>query len=110
MYTPEFLDIETLWEKLMSFPGSGVYPADYLLLLGALDTGWRVVEPVKELISNRKGVSCVYLFNLHHPARRQRRYLKIQLHDAVDHLITDEKWEVVPGINEGQTKWPTEIF
>ena len=110
MASSEFLDIETMWEKLMDFPGSGLYPADYLLLLGALDTGWRVVEPVKELISFDHGKSCVYLFNLRHTHHRQLRSLKIHDHDAVNKMITDEKWKVISGISEGYSHWPTEIF
>ena len=110
MYTSDYLDIETMWEKLQDFSRAGLYPADYLLLLGALDTGWNVVEPVKVFISSDQKQSGTYLFNLRHPANRHLRYLKIQEHAAIHDLIKEEKWKVVCGISRANNRWPTEIF
>jgi hypothetical protein len=79
-------------------------------LLGALDAGWRVIEPVKGLISSDRGQPYAFLFNLRHTHHRQLRSLKIQDNDVVNKMISDEKWKVISGFSDGYPHWPTEIF
>ena len=108
MYPLEYLDIEYMWEKLQEFPRSSIYPADYLLLLGALDSGWKVVEPVRELISIENGKSHLYIFQLRHTHHRKHRYLRIKGNDLVSSFISDEKWKVISSDAVGYVNWPTQ--
>jgi hypothetical protein len=88
------------------FPLSVVEPPDYLSLLGALEIGWKVEQPVVELIALEVGKSSDYLFKLRHSRHKQPQCLKIQGNEAVDKLIFDEKWKVVAYVAEDYLDWP----
>jgi hypothetical protein len=108
MYPLEYLEIEFMWEKLQDFPRSSIYPADYLLLLAALDSGWKVIEPVTELFSFGTGKSHVFQFQLRHTHHRQHRYLRIKDNDLVSSFISDEKWKVITSDAVGYVHWPAQ--
>jgi hypothetical protein len=60
------MDMALMWEKIQYFPIPEMEPPDYLFLLGALDIGWELEQPVVELIALEAGKSSDYLFKLRH--------------------------------------------
>jgi hypothetical protein len=67
---------EYIWNKLQEPARSGSKPADYLLLLSALDGGWKIVES-SQIISVTPVRSISYLITLFHSQRRQARQLLV---------------------------------
>jgi hypothetical protein len=104
------MDIPPVWEKIQEISVTEVDPPDYLLLLGALDIGWKVEQPVLELIPFEVGKSSDYLFKLRHDLHKHPQYLKIQGNRAVDKIIFDEKWKVMAYLAEDYLNWPAHHF
>lgn len=77
----------SLWSRLQELPRIRQYPSDYLLLLSALDMGWKIVEPVFfDLPSEHQGRG-TYLFILTHDLYLATRQLNLLQSAEVDQFI-----------------------
>jgi len=98
MFSTETLRHEILWNRLKEPIHSAQLPQDYLLLLAALDTGWKIHGPVRLINLDRRSDDCIYLFNLTHDYSPQTVQLAVPAEPVVETFLCDEGLTVL--VNE----------
>lgn len=89
-----YADMEHVWNKLQEPARRGQKPADHLLLLSALDEGWKIVETVRfePFTLTRVGA---YLLTLFHPQRLLSNQMIVGRSEEIDNLLQEEDAIVV---------------
>ncbi len=87
------------WDKLQEPARPAQKPADYLLLLSALDDGWQVVETIRLLEPDHQPGD--YLLTLFHPTRLLIHQMTISPIPEVEWMLKDEAMTIInrQGIN-----------
>lgn len=88
-------DTDHLWNKLQEPACPAAKPADYLLLLSALDEGWKILETSRLVPFNNFGRSGAYMLTLFHPRRPLTRQIVVACNPEVDILLKDEDATIV---------------
>ncbi len=88
-------DADHLWNKLQEPARPAGKPADYLLLLSALDEGWKILETARVIPFNNFGRGGAYMLTLFHPRRPLARQLVVTRSPEVDLLLKDEDITIV---------------
>jgi len=81
--------LEPLWSRLQEPARPSTKPADFLLLLSALDEGWQILEAVRWLPFNGND-SGLYLVTIFHPRALVTRAISIRHAPEVDALLKNE--------------------
>jgi len=81
--------LEPLWSRLQESARPSTKPADFLLLLSALDAGWQILEAARWLPFN-KDDSGLYLVTIFHPRALLTRTVSIRHSPEVDALLKNE--------------------
>ena len=65
----------------------GLRPASYMLLLSALDKGWRIVDVELTLAKDKSGL--LYIITLRHPASSVHREMILPCTALTENVLTD---------------------
>jgi hypothetical protein len=95
MFTPESFGFYENWDGLQEPARPGPFPTAYLLLLAAIDTGWKIEGPAK--IAPRRGTSgqFAYQFKLRLHPHLSAHVLCVPHGREVEDFIRDESLQVV---------------
>lgn len=88
-------DTDHIWNKLQEPACPAGKPADYLLLLSALDEGWKILETARLVPFNDFLRGGSYMLTLFHPVRLVVRQIVVARSPEVDHLLKDEDVTIV---------------
>jgi hypothetical protein len=90
MLPTETLYNEMPWNRLQEPLYATQLPQEYLLLLAALDTGWKITGPVHLCGLNHYTGDYIYLFNLDHEPLSQTVQLTVPVGPVVDNFLCEE--------------------
>lgn len=88
-------DTDHVWNKLQEPACPAGKPADYLLLLSALDEGWKILETARLVSFNDSLRGGSYLLTLFHPTRLLVRQVAVASTAEVDILLKDEDVTII---------------
>ena len=91
--TNTLIPFDLRWDKLQEPGRPARKPADYLLLLSALDEGWQIVETTRLLDPDRQ--SGDYLLTLFHPTRLLLHQLTVSPIPEVEWMLKDEAMTII---------------
>ncbi len=84
-----------IWEKLQEPARPTGKPADYLLLLSALDEGWKILETARLVPFNDFLNGGSYMLTIFHPIRLLVRQIVVSRTPELDALLKDEDVTIV---------------
>jgi hypothetical protein len=90
MLLTETLHHEMHWNRLQEPIHPTQLPQEYLLLLAALDIGWKNAGPVRLLRINEYSGDYAYLFNLEHEKLSQTIQLVVPAAPVVHNYLCEE--------------------
>jgi len=95
-------DSDHVWNKLQEPARPAGKPADYLLLLSALDEGWKILETARLVPFNDFLRGGSYMLTIFHPIRLVVRQIVVARSAEVDVLLKDEDVTIVnrSGVSE----------
>lgn len=88
-------DSDHVWNKLQEPARPAGKPADYLLLLSALDEGWKILETARLVQFNDFLRGGSYMLTLFHPIRLVVRQIIVARTAELDILLKDEDVTIV---------------
>jgi hypothetical protein len=88
-------DSDHVWNKLQEPARPAGKPADYLLLLSALDEGWKILETARLVPFNDFLRGGSYMLTIFHPIRLVVRQIVVARSAEVDALLKDEDVTIV---------------
>lgn len=88
-------DSDHVWNKLQEPACPAGKPADYLLLLSALDEGWKILETARLVPFNDFLRGGSYMLTIFHPIRLVVRQIVVARTAEVDVLLKDEDVTIV---------------
>jgi hypothetical protein len=88
-------DSDHVWNKLQEPARPAGKPADYLLLLSALDEGWKILETARLVPFNDFLRGGSYMLTIFHPIRLVVRQIVVARSAEVDVLLKDEDVTIV---------------
>jgi hypothetical protein len=94
MWSSEPLNVEDTWGLLQEPARPAKYPSNYLLLLAALDSGWRISEPIRWVSNHSRDGSRFYHFLLHHSRSSPSCWLVLPASPEVEQFIREERLSV----------------
>ena len=80
---------EQIWNSLQEPRCPSYFPGGYLLLLSALDNGWKVTRIEVQPSWDQYGF--IYLLTLKHPARSHHQKLVLPKNPQVENLLLEYK-------------------
>lgn len=95
MLTQTTFDSDHVWNKLQEPARPAGKPADYLLLLSALDEGWKILETARLVPFNDFLRGGSYMLTIFHPIRLVVRQIVVARSAEVDMLLKDEDVTIV---------------
>lgn len=95
MLTQPTYDTDHVWNKLQEPARPAGRPADYLLLLSALDEGWKILETARMVPFNDFLRGGSYMLTLFHPTRLLVRQIVVARTPELDTLLKDEDVTIV---------------
>ena len=90
MLNYQTLETNTVWNRLQAPARPAHVPADYLLLLSALDEGWTITDVVRLLAHGRNDEGRSYIVTLMHPHRLQVYRMTVAQNAHSDALLESE--------------------
>jgi hypothetical protein len=88
-------DADHVWNKLQEPARPAGKPADYLLLLSALDEGWKILETARLVPFNDFLRGGSYMLTIFHPVRLLVRQIVVARTPELDTLLKDEDVTIV---------------
>lgn len=88
-------DTDHVWNKLQEPACPTGKPADHLLLLSALDEGWKILETARLVPFNDFLRGGSYMLTLFHPIRLLVRQIVVARTPELDSLLKDEAVTIV---------------
>ncbi len=86
------------WNRLQEPARPSTQSADLMRLLSALDTGWKILSPVRALECDDTHGGQALEIDLHQPATGELRQLLISRQESVEQFLGDEG-VVILGLN-----------
>jgi hypothetical protein len=90
MLTKTSFDTDHVWNKLQEPARPAGRPADYLLLLSALDEGWKILEAARLVPFNDFLHGGSYILTIFHPIRLVIRQIVVTPTPELDALLKDD--------------------
>jgi len=78
------------WNRLQEPARPSNKPADLMRLLSALDTGWKILTPVRALDCRDTLGGQVLELALYHPATGELRQLLLARHPSIEYFLQEE--------------------
>lgn len=94
MFSNDLFQAEEVWNQLQQPLRSAMVSSPYLLLLAALETGWRIKSPVYLAPLRRGENSCAYYFFLERKSGDSPRRLVIPRDDDIERYVVEEKIQI----------------
>jgi hypothetical protein len=90
MLSTDILHNEIVWSRLQEPIHTTKLPQDYLLLLAALDNGWKIYGPARLVYIDRLANDCSYLFNLTHDRLSRTVHLAVPASRIIEQFLCEE--------------------